>query len=270
MSRLTLSPEALGAVQQFRAFYRELFAIKECIAAQRWNELSASPSPDSVSLPGGATARAIFARLYRAISGQGFGLRGPDRGSGAPIDVGYVMAAVADEVLLHGPAWPGQETWSETLLEEALYGSKVAGERIFRTAHELLTAQLSRSAVAVTVLLALMLGFRGRFHGTDDRGEIAALKERLFGVIFHLPYPVQVDFQTLLSEDAPRPLDQPSRRTLPSLRPWLMAILLLITGYIVLSDVLWRSAVSQILTISDNIIRTSAELTQRTSAGLTQ
>jgi type VI secretion system protein ImpK len=258
MSRLTLSPEALGAVQQFRAFYRELFAVKECIAAQRWNELSTSPSPDSVSLPGGATARVIFARLYRAISGQGFGLRGPDRGNGTPIDVGYVMAAVADEVLLHGPAWPGQETWSETLLEEALYGSRVAGERIFRTAHELLAMQLSRSAVAVSVLLALMLGFRGRFHGTDDRGEIAALKERLFGVIFHLPYPVQVDFQTLLSEDAPRPLDQPSRRRLPSLRPWLMAILLLITGYIVLSDVLWRSAVSDILTTSDNII-TSAK-----------
>jgi type VI secretion system protein ImpK len=262
MSRLTLSPEALGAVQQFRAFYRELFAIKEGIAAQRWNELSASPSPDSVSVSGGATARAIFARLYRAISNQGFGLHGRDRGNGAPIDVGYVMAAVADEVMLHGPAWPGQEGWSETLLEDALYGSRVAGERIFRTAHELLTGELSRSAIAMSVLLALMLGFRGRYHGTDDRGEIAALKERLFGVIFHLPYPVQVDFQTLLSEGASRPLDQPSRRTLPSLRPWLMAILLLITGYIVLSDAMWRSAVSPILTMSNNIIRTSAELTQ--------
>jgi type VI secretion system protein ImpK len=262
MSKLTLSPEALGAVQQFRAFYRALFEIKECIAGQRWNELSASPSPDSVSLPGGATARAIFARLYRAISGQGFGLRGRDQGNGVPIDVGYVMAAVADEVLLHGPAWPGQETWSETLLEEALYGSRVAGERIFRTAHELLAAQLSRSAVAVSVLLALMLGFRGRYHGTDDRGEIAGLKERLFGVIFHLPYPVQVDFQTLLSEGAPRPLDQPSRRLLPSLRPWLTAILLLVIGYIVLSDALWRSAVSPILATSDSIIHTSAALTQ--------
>jgi type VI secretion system protein ImpK len=262
MSTLTLSPEALGAVQQFRAFYRELFDIKECIVAQRWNELSVSPSPDSVSLPSGASARAIFARLYRAISGQGFGLRGRDRGNGGPIDVGYVMAAVVDEVLLHGPAWPGQETWSETLLEEALYGSRVAGERIFRTAHELLAAQLTRSAVAVSVLLALMLGFRGRYHGTDDRGEITALKERLFGVIFHLPYPVQVDFQTLLSEGASRPLDQPSRRTLPSLRPWLMAILLLIAGYIVLSDALWRSAVSPILATSDSIIRTSAALSQ--------
>jgi type VI secretion system protein ImpK len=262
MSRLTLSPEALGAVQQFRAFYHELFDIKERIAAQRWTELSDSPPPDSVSLPAGATAQAIFARLYRAISGQGFGLRGRDRSNGTPIDVGYVMAGVADEVMLHGPAWPGQETWSETLLEEALYGSRVAGERIFRTAHELLAGQLSRSAVAVSVLLALMLGFRGRYHGTDDRGEIAALKERLFGVIFHLPYPVQVDFQTLLSEGAPGPLDQPSRRTLPSLRPWLMAILLLIAGYIVLSDALWRSAASQILTTAENIIHTSAELTQ--------
>jgi type VI secretion system protein ImpK len=213
-------------------------------------------------LPPGTTARAIFARLYRAIAGQGFGLRGRDRGNGAPVDVGYVMAAVADEVLLHGPAWPGQETWSATLLEEALYGSRIAGERIFRTAHELLAGQLSRPAAAVSVLLALMLGFRGRYHGTDDRGEITALKEGLFGVIFHLPYPVQIDFQNLLSEGATHPLDQASPRALPSLRPWLMAILLLVTAYIVLSDALWRDAVSPILSTSESIIHTSAELTQ--------
>ncbi len=187
-------------MQQFRTFYRELFDIKQCIEAQRWSELSASPSPDGVSSPSEAAPRAVFARLYRVITGQGFGLHGRERGDGAPVDVGYVMAAVADEVLLHGPAWPGQETWSATLLEEALYGTRIAGERIFRTAHELLAGQLSRSAVAVSVLLALMLGFRGRYHGTDDRGEITALKERLFGVIFHLPYPVDIDFQTLLSE----------------------------------------------------------------------
>jgi type VI secretion system protein ImpK len=260
MSRPTLSPEALGAVQQFRTFYRDLFDIKQCIEAQRWNELVVSPSPDGVSLPSEATPRAVFARLYRAITGQGFGSRGRERGDGAPVDVGYVMAAVADEVLLHGPAWPGQETWSATLLEEALYGTKIAGERIFRTAHELLAGQLSRSAVAVSVLLALMLGFRGRYHGTDDRGEIAALKGRLFGVLFHLPYPVDIDFQTLLSEGAARPLGQASVRALPSLRPWLMAILLLVVGYIVLSDVLWRDAVSPILSTSESIIHTSAEL----------
>jgi type VI secretion system protein ImpK len=262
MSRLTLSPEALGAVQQFRTFYRDLFDIKQSIEAQRWNDFSALPAPDSVSLPAGTTARAIFARLYRAITGQGFGLRGRDRGNSAPVDVGYVMAAVADEILLHGPAWPGQETWSATLLEEALYGSRIAGEHIFRTAHELLAGQLSRPAAAVSVLLALMLGFRGRYHGTDDRGEIAVLKERLFGVIFHLPYPVEIDFHTLLSEGATRPLDQTSLRVLPSLRPWLMAILLLVMVYIVLGDALWRNAVSPILSTSESIIHTSAELTQ--------
>ena len=75
------------------------------------------------------------------------------------------MAAVADEVLLHGPAWPGQEAWPATLLEEALYGSRIAGERIFRTAHDLVESQPRRSGVAVSILLALMLGFRGRYHG---------------------------------------------------------------------------------------------------------
>src|SRR5262249_43959162 len=122
MNRLTLPTEALAAVQQFRKFYRDLFDIKQSIEAERWNELSASPSLDSVTLPGGAAARAIFARLYRVIAGQGYGLRGRDRGNAAPVDVGYVMAAVADEVLLHGPAWPDQESWSATLLEDALYG----------------------------------------------------------------------------------------------------------------------------------------------------
>jgi type VI secretion system protein ImpK len=262
MNGLTLSPEALGAVQQFRTFYRDLFEIKQCIEAQRWHDLAASPSPDSVLLPEGEPARAIFARLYRAIASQSFGLRGRDRGNGAPVDVGYVMAAAADEALLHGPGWPGQESWSATLLEEALYGSKIAGERIFRTAHDLTAGHLSRPAVAVSILLALMLGFRGRYHGTDDRGEIAALKERLFGVTFHLPYPAHIDFPTLLSNAATRPLNQTSLRTLPSLRPWLVATLLLLTAYIVLSDQLWRGAVSPILATSERIIHTSAGLPQ--------
>jgi len=263
MTRLTLSPEAVGAVQQFRQFYRELFDIKQCIESGRWNDFSTSPSPDSVALPDGAAARIIFTRLYRAIAGQGFGSRGRDRGNGAPVDVGYVMAAVADEVLLHGAGWPGREAWSATLLEEALYGSRIAGERIFRTAHDLVESQPRRSAVAVSILLALMLGFRGRYHGTDDRGEIGALKERLFGVIFQLPYPVQIDFETLLCDDVnSSPLNQASVRVLPSLRPWLMAILLIITAYIVVSDVLWREAASPILAISERIVRTNAELTQ--------
>jgi hypothetical protein len=81
-------------------------------------------------------------------------------------------------------------------------------------------------------------------------------------VIFHLTYPVQIDFQTLLSQGATRPLEQASRRPLPSVRPWVMAILLLITVYIVLSDALWREAVSPILATAQSIIRTSAELTQ--------
>jgi type VI secretion system protein ImpK len=261
MNSLTLSPEAFGAVQQFRTFYRDLADIKQCIAAQRWGDIAALPSPDSVSLPADATARAIFARLYRVIAGQGFGLRGRGRGNGGLPDVGYVMAAVADEVLLHGPAWPGQETWSQTLLEEALYGSRIAGERIFRAAHDLFAGR-SGQAVAVSILLALMLGFRGRYHGTDDGGEISALKERLFGEIFHLPYPVEVDFQTLLSGGVPRPLAEASRRALPSVHPWVMAILLLITLYIVVSDALWRGAVSPIVALADSIIRTSAQLTQ--------
>jgi type VI secretion system protein ImpK len=262
MNSLSLTPEALGAVGQFRAFYRDLFDIRCCIDAQRWNDIAAPPLEDGAALPAEAIARAIFTRMYRVISGQGFGLRGRDRGNGTPVDVGYVMAAVTDEVLLHGPAWPGQETWSATLLEEALYGSRIAGERIFRAAHDILTGQPARQGLAVAILLALMLGFRGRYFGTDDRGEITALKERLFGVIFHLPYPVEVDFHALLSQGAVRPLDQASRRPLPSPRPWIMAILVLAVLYIAASDALWRGAVAPTLALAGDIIRSSAGLVQ--------
>jgi type VI secretion system protein ImpK len=260
MNRLTLSPEALGAMRQFQTFYRDLFDIKECIAAQRWNDLGGASPLDGAVMPAGAAARAVFARLYRAIAGQGFGVRGRDRGNGASVDVGYVMTAIADEALLHGPAWPGQETWPATLLEEALYGSRIAGERIFRTAHELAAGQLSRPALAISILLGLILGFRGRYYGIDDRGEIAALKEQLFGVIFHLPYPAQIDFQTLLSTGTAHPLNQASPRALPPLRPWAMAILVMLAAYLALSHLLWWQAVSPILSLAQQIIRDSAGL----------
>jgi type VI secretion system protein ImpK len=260
MNRLMLSPEALGAMQQFRTFYRDLFEIKECIAAQRWNDLSGSLPGEGAVPAAGVVARAIFARLYRTIVSQGYGVRGRDRGNGAPADIGYVMTAIADEALLHGPAWPGQETWPATLLEEALYGSRIAGERIFRMAHELAAGQSSKPALAISILLGFVLGFRGRYHGIDDRGEIAALKDRLFGVIFHLPYPDQIDFHALLSTGAPHPLNRASLRALPPLRPWTLAILLLLVGYLALSQALWQGAVSPILAVADHIIHDSAEL----------
>jgi hypothetical protein len=79
-------------------------------------------------------------------------------------------------------------------------------------------------------------------------------------VIFHLPYPVQIDFQSLLSKETNRPLNQASRRALPLLRPWVTATLLLATAYIGLSDVLWRQAVSSILSTAEHTIHASAGL----------
>lgn len=79
------------------------------------------------------------------------------------------MAALADEVLLHGEAWTGREHWLDNLLELSLFGTRVAGERIFQRLDVLLSGRQQHDTDLLSIYLAaLSLGFRGRYYRPQD------------------------------------------------------------------------------------------------------
>ena len=152
--------------------------------------------------------REAFARLYRKLGelGHGRARGGAGRSRLGDCETGYVLAALADETILQRLDGPGRDAWAPMLLEDALYGTRVAGERVFELARAAADGRLTgRPDLAVTLLLALLAGFRGRFRDADDGGEIRALCVRLFERVHERPWLRDVPWRpALVPPDEPR------------------------------------------------------------------
>lgn len=80
----------------------------------------------------------------------------------------YVMAALADDLFLHEVDWAGRDDWRDDILEQRLFGTRVAGEKIFENITGIALGRGRREQeLAPVYLLALSLGFKGR-HRTPD------------------------------------------------------------------------------------------------------
>ncbi|TVR99123.1 MAG: hypothetical protein EA406_04605 [Rhodospirillales bacterium] len=243
MTQSAASPEVRRALEQFRVFYAELADVKAQILSGARRREDEDSAPDAVVRP-------VFARLRRSLADLGFHRR-RDRGD---MDIGYVMAATADEVLLHMVEWEGRRVWSSTLLEEAVYGSREAGDRVLDAGEDLASGRQSgQKDVAAAILLALLLGFRGRCRGSDHAGEIARLKERLYAGVFGRPFDPKVDWQTLMSGALGPALDAGRLRRLPRLAPWVAAVGASIVIYLIASHLIWWSATGSLLATADRI-----------------
>jgi len=92
----------------------------------------------------------------------------------------YIMVALADDQFLHMKAeWPGRARWLTNLLEKQYFGTQRAGATFFDRIDDLLASRdKTKEEVATAFLIALLLGFKGRFRG-DEEQEITGYKERL-------------------------------------------------------------------------------------------
>lgn len=245
-------PAGQAAIDRFLAFHTELVAAKRraASAATPPSGNDKDTPPDSGADVSSATMD-IFMRLRVAICPSG---TPPPRQNGVP-DIGYVMAAVADEAMLHQVNWPGRHRWMRTLLEPSLYGSRIAGEKIFELGQAIADGRLAgRPDLAAAILLALTLDFRGRWRGIDDHGVIDALRQRLYETIYGHPIPKALhwpsDLPALPQEDRPSGL----LLRLPRLAPWLVASAAVMAITLLLSDWVWRDATNDVLTSARQIL----------------
>jgi type VI secretion system protein ImpK len=234
-----LPAEADAALRRFRRFYGELSVVKQLLRESDWATL----------LGGRATGcdraeplfRAVQARLRRAIIAQG--ATGPAGG----IDPGYVMAAIADEALLYDIDWPGRELWAKTPLEAALYSSRRAGDQLSQAIERLAARGAADPApgaggLAMTLLLALQMGFRG----TTEPDSIEKLKRQLYELVFRTRTTAGIDVDSLVAGAAAKlGGGRPTRP--PRLLPWVAASFLVLTGYLAVSWLVWWSQVSDVV-----------------------
>lgn len=175
-------PETSYLLRAFREFYAELVRQRRAVLADPWphvgeGEASAAAPPD-----GGAISGRLLALLERQALEAG--RLGGQAGAALYRDAQYVMAAVGDEVFLHLDWW-GRRAWGGALLEARLFGSQVAGERVFQEIDQLLRdREPVRRDLAAVYLMALSLGFQGRYRDSRDAFRLEEYRRELFAFVF--------------------------------------------------------------------------------------
>ena len=252
MLSAALPAEAETALQRFRRFYGELFLVKRLLEAKDWAAFQGGRA--AAGTPEEQVLLAVRARLRGAIATQGFGGQ-PPANAPAGLDPGYIWAALADAALLHDIDWPGREGWADRPLETDLYSTRIAGDRIINAVDELVRHRgPDPDGVAMTILLALAMGYRGRYRGHDDRGKIDDLKNRLLETVFRGSTARTGDFGGL-TVGAAEPLDQPGAAGLLRLRPWIMAMVGIVVAYLLVTWWMWWGDVRDIVATASRAMK---------------
>lgn len=220
-------------------FYQQIVEIK------RWIETGRLPEEVSQQLRLGRApteqemAEAVSLRLQRWIEQVRLRMRRKltEREAERVEDALYAVTALADELFIMELEWPARECWESVLLEDRLFKSSFAGERFFDKANRLLlerTLDPQQQQLAAVYLMALRLGFAGRYRGDPD--SLARFRQKLFKRISstqgngQLPLYAQAYEHVLASWEEQR---------LAPLDAWYRITAIAVLAYLVLSYGIW-------------------------------
>ena len=228
-------------------FYEEIASIKRAHAEGR---LAAYLAPDEASAPTRPIdfASRVSARLFAILRQQEHDFRRNAtvqeiKAHNAAL---YVMAALADEIFILELDWPGREAWLDVLLEHRLFKTRNAGSHFFSMAHDLVQIQSRDNLyvdLAAVFLLALALGFRGRYRGQQGHAALQEIRLQLYKLVNQKNRPgvperaageryafIQAYQHTLQGTEDAR---------LAPVSPWLALGGYALLGYLMLSVVVW-------------------------------
>jgi type VI secretion system protein ImpK len=242
---------------QFRRFYREVARYKTQVSRRELGDLVPRPE-DAENGDGGRLASAAIGKsLLSVLERQALAVRrqAGDYALKVYSEAQYVMAALADEIFLHMD-WAGRDAWQANLLESRLFQSHRAGEEIFERLEILLR---NRNPVyrglAEVYLLALGLGFQGRFRGRED-GEVrlSTYRRRLFEFLYDRDPELGSPAVHLFPQAYANTLDPGESRQLPYLRPWIFAFVALFALWALISIPIWDGLVDDLEPILGRIL----------------
>jgi type VI secretion system protein ImpK len=247
----TFDPQRSYLLPRFRAFYAELMRIKR-VALRDAPALLVAPPPGVVPvIDARQLAKAASGRLQQTLEQLAVDVAAERGATGARLfqEAQYAMAALADETFLN-TEWSGREAWLDSMLEQALFGTQVAGEEIFTRLDSLLaTRTMAAVEVATIYFLVLALGFQGRFRGQDP-ALIDRYRDRLYRFLYRQDYHLAPRFIVAQAYDHTVGDWRPTR--LPYVQRWALALTISIVAYFVASHIVWRSLTSE---IADTTVR---------------
>lgn len=152
----------------------------------------------------------------------------------------YVMAALADELFILELKWDGQKYWTDCLLETRLFRTSMAGRNFFKYADNLLHVRGNSSIhqeLAMVFLMALQLGFKGRYSGRDGKEFLSNLRKDLLHFIGYRADGEKPAFPQAVQEQYKLQKHTPARLAPVSRWYWMGAAALLV--YLAVSSAVW-------------------------------
>jgi type VI secretion system protein ImpK len=170
----------------FSAFYEEVASIKRCQREGTLAAYLARDNPDA-ALSGDDYAARASARLLLLLRQQHLAFQ--RKASAQQIKLHhtalYVMAALADEILLLELRWPGADHWLPVLLERQMFRTTHSGLLFFSLADKLIAGNSSdplHADLSSVFLLALRLGFKGLHRTASGEKTLDQYRHRLFRI----------------------------------------------------------------------------------------
>ena len=166
----------------------------------------------------------------------------------------YVMAALADEVFLY-LEWPGRESWRTQLIEHKLFQTYNAGEEVFRRIEAVLrTRDPADAELAKIYLMALALGFRGALRGPGGQARIDWYRRELYMFLTSRDPGAARDPHSLFPEAYQSNIETAgSAGRLSRARRWLLAGLVLLLAWIVVSHAVWVNLIDDLCPLIETI-----------------
>ena len=258
------APENSVLLMQFRQFASELIRLKQVVEQKHppsgavnvpvgsagqiampptaggvVEDVASSPLPAN----GGASEETQSDRIRRSLLGilgqQSVRVQelGGTYGYGLYREAEYVMAALADEIMLNAQ-WSERAHWQ--LLEEELFHSHASGDLFFRKLDRLLAGDTNSSAeLAMIFFQALALDFRGRYRGNDPNKSIERYRRRLYNHIYQQA-PEDLPQYPFFSQNYQIEIDNEDGRRLPSPHMWWLVLGGIVIVWLVGSTLLWQ------------------------------
>ncbi|SOE00376.1 DotU family type IV/VI secretion system protein [Caenispirillum bisanense] len=208
----------------------------------------------------------ILDRLQQFLESDArqFGRRATDFMLAQYREAQYAMVALADDVFLHELDWPGREQWREALLEQRIFNSRLAGDRIFERIDRLLAAGDRRLLqLAAVYLCILSLGFRGRHRGPGGEAAVRGYAQRLFELLSGREPELLGDFVTTTRPLVPAAyahtvVGDISRRRRVHPR-WPAIVAAVVVGWLLVGQGVWMLTSSPTAEAADSVIRAAGE-----------
>lgn len=231
----------------FHEFYSVLEELKYMAGSGTWVFMENGEDKKEMS-DVSATSGFVFQRLVSLFEEQEMRVskNGSEFGQALFKDALFIMTAIADETFLT-MKWIGQEAWSRYLLETKFFSSNAGGDIFYNRLDALLKERDAvHQEIAIMFLLALSLGFRGKYLGVNDSGIIDSYKEQLFSFIFHHSPDLGTPDKKIYPSAYMYTLEKKAKTVIPGLRKWYGLLAALIVSLLGISHILWMSMTGEI------------------------